>query len=105
MQENQEYSDLQVTGIKTAVKEPELEKIAWLLMKLDSDRRNGTDQFTNKFIGKIESAFSTLPKKIDWQSFYINDLQPYLQLSEEVKKIAIEHKLSKAQTKALKLMW
>ena len=78
-----------------------VERLAWVLMKLDSDRRNETDYFTHKFMGKIERAFSSLPRPIEWRSFFDNDLQPYTKMSEEVKEVAVEHKLKKSQAKAL----
>src|SRR6266850_2005515 len=37
-------------------------RVRTLLMKLDSNRRNGTDHFTNKFVGMVERLFASLPK-------------------------------------------
>ena len=51
-------------------------RVKYLLGKLNSDRRNETDFFTHKFMGKVESIFSALPTRKDWRSFYVNDL-PY----------------------------
>jgi len=47
--------------------------------------------------------FASLPKPIEWQSFYVNDLKPYLKMDEEVKDISAEHKLKKSQAKALQM--
>jgi hypothetical protein len=41
-------------------------RVRFLLGKLDSDRRNGTDFFTHKFMGKTEAIFSALPSKKEW---------------------------------------
>lgn len=68
-------------------------------MKLDSDDRNGTD-YTNKFVRKVIEIFSGLPKPKDWQSFQKHDL-PLLFTASEVQQFALDHKLNKAQTKAV----
>ena len=97
------YQELQAPSrfhLDTTLK-PELRKIAFLLMKLNSDERHHTTYLANKFISKVKSAFTDLPERIDWQSFYINDLQPYSKMDEEVKQIAVTKKLNKSQTKAL----
>jgi hypothetical protein len=78
-----------------------LERVKFLLMKLDSDYRNDTDLFTHKFMCKVESIFSNLPKAIEWRSFYNNDLPLITTLDEEVTQVAIEQKLNKSQAKEL----
>ena len=80
---------------------PPIERLGWMLMKLDSDRRNETDSFTNKFVGKIEKAFVSLPRPVNWRSFFNHDLKPYLKMDNEVKDVAIQKKLKKTQAKAL----
>jgi hypothetical protein len=43
----------------------QLKRIAWVLMKMDSDYKSNTDRtdrFRNKFVPKIEEAFKSLPK-------------------------------------------
>ncbi len=85
----------------TQIHKPPIERLAWMLMKLDSDYRNETDVFTHKFMCKIEETFSSLPKPIEWRSFFNNDLKPYLKIDDEVKDVAIEKKLKKSQAKAL----
>jgi hypothetical protein len=75
-------------------------RVRTLLMKLDSDDKNGTDYFRNKFIPKVEAIFTGLPKPKDWQSFQKNDL-PLLFTHSEVQQFALEHRLNKAQTKAV----
>jgi ParB family transcriptional regulator, chromosome partitioning protein len=78
-----------------------LRRVKFLLMKLDSDRRNRTNHFTNKFIGKTQRIFQNLPKPQEWSSFLNNDLTLITTIDPEVKQVAIEHKLNKSQTKEL----
>jgi ParB-like chromosome segregation protein Spo0J len=75
-------------------------RVRTLLMKLDSDRRNGTDHFTNKFVGIVERLFASLPKPVEWMSYYMHDL-PLLKLPEPVKAIAIVEKLNRSKVEAL----
>jgi hypothetical protein len=75
-------------------------RVKSLLMKLDSDEKNGTDYFRNKFVPKVEEIFAGLPKPKDWQSFQKHDL-PLLFTANEVQQFALEHKLNKSQTKAV----
>ena len=76
-------------------------RVRFVLMKLDSDRRNETSHFTNKFIGKVEAVFSGLPKPKEWQSLLNNDLPLLTSIDEDVQEIAVDAKLNKSQTKAL----
>lgn len=76
------------------------QRARWLLVKLDSDRRNDTDIFTNKFIGKVEAIFTNHPRGTKWQSFLNNDV-PMLDLPAMVQEFATELRLNKSQTKAL----
>jgi hypothetical protein len=64
-----------------------------LLIKLDSNRRNGTDHFTSKFTGIVEGLFARLRKPVEWMSDCIHDL-PLLKLPDPVKELAITGKLS-----------
>lgn len=76
-------------------------RVRFVLMKLDSDRRNGTDSFTNKFVGKVEAIFSGLPKPKEWQSFLNHDLPLLTSIDADVQEVAADAKLNKSQTKAL----
>lgn len=78
-------------------------RVKALLSKLDSDRRNGTDFFTHKFVGKVETIFTGLPKPKEWRSFLEHDL-PLLFTPDEVQQFALEHRLSKSQTKAVETL-
>lgn len=75
-------------------------RVRTLLTKLESDRKNGTDFFSHKFMAKVEALFAGLPKPKDVRSFEGNDL-PLLFTASEVQRFALEHKLNKAQTKAV----
>lgn len=66
-----------------------VERVRFVLMKLDSDRRHGTDYFANKFIGKVEAIFSGLPKPKEWQSLLNNDLPLLTSIDEDVQEISI----------------
>jgi hypothetical protein len=59
------------------------------------------DKTLDKFIQSLEKAFSQLSRPIEWQSFFRNDLILITQIDPEVKEVAVESKLSKAQAKEL----
>lgn len=75
-------------------------RVKTLLTKLESDRKHGTDYFGDKFVAKVSEIFSGLPKPKDHQSFERHDL-PLLFTANEVQTFALEHRLNKAQTKAV----
>ena len=83
----------------TPIQEPKW-RVRALLTKLESDRKNGTDFFSHKFMAKVKEIFSGLPKPKDVRSFEGNDL-PLLFTHSEVQQFALEHRLNKAQTKAV----
>ncbi len=80
------------------VQEPKW-RVKTLLMKLSSDKANGTS-FMNKFVHKVESVFSGLPKPKEWEAFRVHDL-PLLFTSSEVQQFSLKHQLNKSQTKAI----
>ena len=90
---SEEYAPL------SPIQEPKW-RVKTLLMKLESDRKNSTDYFSDKFVAKVSEIFSGLPKPKDHQSFAIHDL-PLLFTASEVQQFALDHKLNKAQTKAV----
>lgn len=83
----------------SAIQEPKW-RVKALLTKLESDRRHETDYFAHKFMGKVQEIFSGLPKPKDVRSFEGNDL-PLLFTASDVQQFALEHRLNKAQTKAI----
>ena len=71
-----------------------------MLGKLESDRANKTDYFITKFSDKVDEIFSGLPKPKEYGPFTRNDL-PLLFTASDVQQFALEHRLNKAQTKAI----
>lgn len=78
-----------------------IERLAWVLMKIDSDRRNGTDYFTTQLGGKIDDAFKSLPKLLDPLVFYRKVLRSYIKMDEEVKDISVEKKTPKVSSESI----
>lgn len=58
-------------------------------MKLDSDRRTGTNYFIHKFMDKVQAIFSGLPKPKEWRSFLENDLPLLTSIDEDVQEVVI----------------
>ena len=79
----------------------EIERVKFILSKLYSDKRHNTDYFANKFVGKIENAFQNLSRPVNWEAFYNHDLPLITHIDPEVKEVAVESKLSKAQAREL----
>ncbi|MEE8398792.1 MAG: ParB N-terminal domain-containing protein, partial [Desulfobacterales bacterium] len=55
----------------------------------------------NRFIQQLEKIFEKLPKPLEWQSFYNNDLNLLVQAPQEVRDASVQHELNKSQTRAL----
>jgi len=77
------------------------DRVKTLLGKLDSMRRNKERGYnvseeishtSHKFMGRIEKIFKTLPKPLEWRSFYNNDLPLLVDFCEEVQEVSIEHR-------------
>jgi site-specific DNA-methyltransferase (adenine-specific) len=83
------------------IDKPPIERLAWLLNKLESDRKNGSDYFSTDFRAKIAVAFESLPRSVKYDVFFREDLAPYLKMDQDVKEVAIKHKLKKSQAKAV----
>lgn len=66
-----------------------VERVRFVLMKLDSDYKHGTDYFGHKFMSKVESIFNGLPKPKDWRSLYNNDLPLLTSIDEDVQEISV----------------
>jgi hypothetical protein len=66
----------------------------------DENLSDAAISFGNNFIPKVESVFASLPKPIDWLSFYQNDLG-ITSIPENIKQWAATNKLNKSQTKTL----
>jgi N6-adenosine-specific RNA methylase IME4 len=84
----------------TALGDTALQRVRQLLVKLDSDRRRGTDHVSHKFVGQVERLFARLPKPVEWRSYFEHDL-PLLKLPEPVKALINAETLNKSQAEAL----
>lgn len=77
------------------------ERVKWLLNKLDSDHKHETDHFGYKFVAKVDQIFDSIPRPVEWRSFYLHDFRTITTIDDEVKEIAIRNQLNKSQTKEL----
>lgn len=68
------------------VQEPKW-RVRALLMKLAADKAHGTE-YVDKFVHKVESVFSGLPKPKDSEAFRVHDL-PLLFTADEVQQFAL----------------
>jgi glycerol-3-phosphate cytidylyltransferase-like family protein len=73
------------------------DRVKTLLVKLDTIRRskkrrstftNQTRRLSNKFIGQVEKVFTSIPKQLDWLSFFNNDLPIVVDITEEVREVS-----------------
>lgn len=87
-----------------------LDRVKIVLRKIDSDRRstergfsskNVTKERSNKFIRRIEMIFSNLPKPLEWQSFFKNDLPLLRDFCQDVRDVSDRHHLNRSQIRAL----
>ncbi len=77
------------------------ERVKWLLKLLDSGHNGGETSFFYKFIEKVDKIFDSLPRPVEWRSFYLNDFRTITTIDDQVKDIAIHNQLNKSQTKEL----
>ena len=84
-----------------------------LLGRLDSMRRckergyrvkGKTRQTSNTYVGRVDKIFKTLPKPMEWLSFLHHSLPILVDISDEVRKLAIQNGLSRAQIMALETL-
>jgi len=69
------------------------ERVKFVLMKADSDRRRNTEHLSHNIMGQIENAFQLINKKVTWRSFYVNNLPDIVNIDQEVQEVAIDRKL------------
>jgi len=55
----------------------------------------------HKFMQQLEKIFKNLPKRLEWKSFYVNDLPLVREICEDIRKISLENQLNKSQIKAI----
>src|SRR5262249_7026121 len=58
------------------------ERVKWLLGKLNADYANGTDHFIHKFVYKVDQIFDSLPRPVEWRSFYNHDFRTITTIDE-----------------------
>ena len=80
----------------------EIDRTVFLLALMRADDANGTERVMSNFTHNLTSAFADLNRNLDWISYATNDLPLIRDLPAIVKQAAIENKLNKSQTKALK---
>ncbi len=56
---------------------------------------------SGKFAGSVERIFKTMPKPLEWQSFYRHDLDLLVATPQDIRDMAIRQKVSKSQIRAL----
>jgi len=52
-------------------------------------------------MGHVKEIFKTIPKSLEWRSFYRHDLPLLMDFCQEVWDLSDQHNLNKTQTKAL----
>jgi len=60
--------------------------------KRGSKASKKADLLFNKFIKQVEKNFKYLPKPLEWQSFYVNDLPLLMDICKEVQEVSIQHR-------------
>ncbi|MBF0450157.1 MAG: ParB/RepB/Spo0J family partition protein [Candidatus Magnetomorum sp.] len=55
----------------------------------------------NKFVKQVELIFKKLPKRLEWQSFYIHDLPLIIDICDDIRDISLKNQLNKSQIKSL----
>jgi DNA-binding NarL/FixJ family response regulator len=55
----------------------------------------------HKFVQQIEKIFQTLPKRLEWKSFYVHDFPLVREICDDIRKISLENQLNKSQIKAI----
>jgi len=87
-----------------------IDRIKVLLGKLDSVRSSqerGSEvsglskTLFHKFMEQVDGIFKSLPKPLEWRSFYNNDLNLLVDICMEVQDAAVQHDLNKSQARAL----
>jgi hypothetical protein len=87
------------------------DRVKWVLSRmaaLESIKNKGEDETKctfynkiNKFVNLIVAITKSLPRPINWRSFYNHDLQLITKLDKDVAEVAAVNKLNKTKTKAM----
>jgi len=57
-----------------------------------------------KFAQQVEKIFKTMPKPLEWRSFYRHELPILMDICEEVRKVSIQKDLNRSQIRALETL-
>ena len=57
-----------------------------------------------KFAQQVNLIFKSLPKRLEWHSFYRHDLPLLMDISKDVQKASIQNGLNRSQTRALETL-
>ena len=49
----------------------------------------------------VKKIFINIPKRLEWKSFYVNDLPIIMEICEDIRQISLENQLNKSQVKAI----
>jgi len=80
-------------------------RVNTLLGKLNSVFNNQNKQSTisesrlqrvHKFMNPVKKIFKNLPKRLEWKSFYVNDLPNNMEICEGIRQISLENQLNKS---------
>jgi len=55
----------------------------------------------SKFTKQVNKYFQMLPKRLEWISFYTNDLPLILEICDDIRDISLKNQLNKSQVKAI----
>jgi len=58
--------------------------------KRGSKASKKADLLFNKFVKQVDKIFKNLPKPLEWQSFYVNDLPLLMDICKEVQEVSIQ---------------
>ena len=85
-------------------------RVTTLLGKLNSVVNNLNKQSTisesrlqqvHKFMNLVKKIFKSLPKRLEWKRFYVNNLPIIMEICEDIRQISLENQLNKSQIKAI----
>lgn len=71
-----------------------VERVRFVLMKMNADRANKTNYFIHKFMDKIKLIFGGLPKPKEWRSLLENDLPLLTSIDDDVQEPFASGKLA-----------
>jgi hypothetical protein len=58
-------------------------------------------QQVHKFMNPLKIIFINLPKRLEWKSFYVNELPIIMDICEDIRQISLENQLNKSQVETI----